>query len=93
MCAGFHNQSPRLTMAKADTELRQMVEDFYNRDFGESIAEPSQEERRFMKRAEESLTLKDGHYEIAPPFKDLKCSIPNNRIQAEQRASWLKKKL
>ena len=74
-----------------------MVEDFYNRDFGESIAdsktEPSQEERRFMKRAEESLTLKDGHYEIAPPFKDLKCPIPNNRIQAEQRASWLKKKL
>ena len=40
--------------AKADTELRQMVEDFYNRDFGESIAdsktEPSQEECRFMKR-------------------------------------------
>ena len=43
----------------------QMVEDFYNCDFGESIAdsktEPSQEECRFMK---------DGHYEIAPPFKD-----------------------
>ena len=83
--------------AKADTELRQMVEDFYNRDFGESIAdsktEPSQEECRFTKRAEESLTLKDGHYEIVPPFKDLKCPTPNNRIQAEQRASWLKKKL
>ena len=65
-----------------------MVEDFYNRDFGESIAdsktEPSQEECRFVK---------DGHYEIAPPFKDLKCPTPNNRIQAEQRASWLKKKL
>ena len=27
------------------------------------------------------------------PFKDLKCPIPNNRIQAEQRTSWLKKKL
>ena len=65
-----------------------MVEDFYNCDFGESIAdsktEPSQEECRFMK---------DGHYEITPPFKDLKCPTPNNRIQAEQRASWLKKKL
>ena len=74
-----------------------MVEDFYNRDFGESIAdsktEPSQEECHFTKRAEESLTLKDGHYEIAPPFKDLKCPTPNNRIQAVQRASSLKKKL
>ena len=72
-----------------------MVEDFYNRDFGESIAdsktEPSQEECHFTKRAEESLTLKDGHYEITPPFKDLKCPTPNNRIQAEQRASSLKK--
>lgn len=70
-----------------------MVEDFYNRDFADSKTEPSQEECRFTKRAEESLTLKDGHYEIVPPFKDLKCPTPNNRIQAEQRASWLKKKL
>ena len=27
------------------------------------------------------------------PYKDLRCPIPNNRIQAEQHASWLKKKL
>ena len=64
---------------KADTELCQMVEDFYNRDFGESIAdsktEPSQAERRFMKRVEESLTLKDGHYEISlQRFK-----VPNSK--------------
>ena len=64
---------------KADTELCQIVEDFYNRDFGESIAdsktEPSQAERRFMKRVEESLTLKDGHYEISlQRFK-----VPNSK--------------
>ena len=73
--------------AKADIELRQMVEDFYDRDFGESIADSktdlSQEERRFMNYVEESVTLKDGHYEFALPFKDLKYPIPNNRIQAE----------
>ena len=27
------------------------------------------------------------------PYKDLRCPIPNNLIQAEQHASWLKKKL
>ena len=64
-----------------------MVEDFYDRDFGESIADSktdlSQEERRFMNYVEESVMLKDGHYEIALPFKDLKYPIPNNRTQAE----------
>ena len=56
---------------KADTELCQMVEDFYNRDFGE----PSQEECRFIKRAEESLSSKDGHYEISlQRFK-----VPNSK--------------
>ena len=77
-----------------------MIEDFRwsdDRDFGESIAdsntELSQDERRFMEHVKDSVTLKDGHYELALRFKDLKCSIPNNRIQAERRASWLKKKL
>ena len=37
--------------------------------------------------------LKDGHYEIPLPFKDRQYSVPKNRIQAEQRASWLKKRL
>lgn len=46
-----------------------------------------------MEHVKDSVTLKDGHYELALRFKDLKCSIPNNRIQAERRASWLKKKL
>jgi len=42
---------------------------------------------------EESTLLKDGHYEIPLPFKDRRYPVPNNRIQAEQRASWLKKRL
>ena len=47
-----------------------MVENYYNLDFNESIAdsrtELSQDERRFMASVEESTLLKDGHYEI--PF-------------------------
>ena len=74
-----------------------MVEDYYNLDFNESIAdnrtELSQAERRFMASVEESTLLNDGHYQIPLPCKDQQYQVPNNRIQAEQRSSWLKKKL
>ena len=59
---------------KADTKLQQMVKDYYNLDFNESIADNrtglSQDERRLMASLEESMLLKDGHYEIPLPFKD-----------------------
>lgn len=74
-----------------------MVKEFYNFDFNESVAdnrtELSQDERRFMASVEGSTLLKDGHYEIPLPFKDRQYPVPNNRIQAEERASWLKKRL
>ena len=82
---------------KVDPQLQQMVEEFYNRDFTGSIVddrtEMSQEERRFMKNAEETVELKDGHYQISLPFKDRVARVPNNNSQALRRASWLKKKL
>ena len=96
---GRYHQGSHATsfFVKADTELQRMVEDFYNLDFNESVAdnrtELSQDERRFMASVEGSTLLKDGHYEIPLPFKDRQYSVPNNRIQAEQRASWLKKRL
>ena len=82
---------------RVDPELHRMVEDFYNRDFTESIVddktEMSQDELRFMQNAEETVKLKDGHYQISLPFKDREASVPNNKSQALQRANWLKKKL
>ena len=82
---------------KADTELYGMVQDFYNRDFSESIAdhhtELSQEERLFIESVKKSVGLKNGHYEIALPFKDVQHPVPNNRVQAEQRLIWLEKRL
>ena len=54
---------------RVDPELHQMVEDFYNGDFTESIvdekAEMSQYELQFMQNAEETVKLKDGHYQIS----------------------------
>ena len=74
-----------------------MVEDFYNRDFTGSIVddktEMSQDERRFMQNAEETVELKDGHYQISLPFKDRVALVPNNKSQALRRANWLKKRL
>ena len=90
---GRYHQGPHSTsfFVKADTELQQMVENYYNLDFNESTAdsrtELSQDKRRFMASMEVSTLLKDGHYEIPLPFRDRQYPVPNNRSQAEQRAS------
>ena len=96
---GSYHQGSHATsfFVKADTELQQMVEDYYNLDFNESIVDNRaglpQDERCFLARVEESTLLKDGHYEILLPFKDRQYPVPNNHIQAEQHASSLKKRL
>lgn len=46
-----------------------------------------------MKSAEESITWKDGHYEIALTFRDRLVPVPNNRVEAEEHAVRLKRKL
>ena len=60
-----HRSRPSSFFVKADTELHRMVQDFYNRDFSESIAdnhtEVSQEERLFVKSVKKSVELKNGH--------------------------------
>ena len=92
-----HCSCPSSFFVKADTELHRMVQDFYNGDFSESIAdnqtELSQEERLFIESVKKSVELKNGHYKIALPFKDVQRPVPNNRVQAEQRAIWLTKRL
>ena len=70
-----HCSHPSSFFVKADTELHRMVQDFYNRDFSESIAdnhtELSQEEHLFIESVQKSVELKNGHYKIALPFKDV----------------------
>ena len=41
----------------------------------------------------ESVTLKDGHYEVALPWKKTTPKLPNNRAMAERRLKFLKKRL
>ena len=81
---------------KANHDLNQMVTDYYNGDFPESSAddkpEMSQVELRFLNVLNSTAVLK-GHYEMALPFRDREVTVPNNWVQAERRALWLKQKL
>ena len=81
---------------RVDPQFQRMVEDFYNRDFTDCFVDDttamSQDELRFMQNAER-IQLKDGHYQIPLPFKDHVVSVPNNKLQALSRMTWLKKRL
>lgn len=91
-----HSSRSSTFVAKVDHRLQQMIEDFYNRDFtdptADSKTEMSQDERRFMQIAEQTVELRNGHY-LSLPFKDRQTPVPSNKAQAWQRAIWLKKRL
>ena len=53
----------------------------------------SQNDRKALEIMEESVTIQNGHYEIALPWKSYPPNLPNNRGQAERRLELLKKRL
>ena len=83
-----HSSRSSTFVAKVDHRLQQMIEDFYNRDFtdptADSKTEMSQDERRFMQIAEQTVELRNGHYQISLPFKDRQTPVPSNKAQAWQ---------
>ena len=82
---------------KTDVELHRMVKNFYDSSFGESSAdekpEMSQEEIRFLNILDSTIALRSGHYEMALPLRHQEAPVPNNRVQAEWRTHWLRRKL
>ncbi|XP_073713144.1 uncharacterized protein [Misgurnus anguillicaudatus] len=76
--------------------LHEMLIAQYNMDFSERLSEEvkemSIEDRRFLKIADESATIVNGHYSIKLPFRKDNTMLPNNRCIAEQRLQSLKKK-
>ncbi|KAK2561774.1 hypothetical protein P5673_015159 [Acropora cervicornis] len=83
-------------LVKVDPQFQRMVEDFYNRNFTDCFVDDTtemlQDELRFMQNAKK-IQLKDGLYQIPLPFKDHMVSVPNNKLQALSRITWLKKDL
>lgn len=68
----------------------------YNQDFSERACddkpEMSVEDRKFLKCANDSVILKDGHYSLDLPFRRNDPVMPNNQPVAEQRLLGLKRK-
>tara|TARA_B110000881_G_scaffold142907_1_gene126249 strand:- start:157 stop:5301 length:5145 start_codon:yes stop_codon:yes gene_type:complete len=77
-------------------DLHQELIDMYDRDYVErkvdDAPQPSIEDSLFMNKAESSVRLKKGHYEIELPFRNDNIKLPNNMIMAENRAAHLKRK-
>ncbi|PFX28559.1 hypothetical protein AWC38_SpisGene6728 [Stylophora pistillata] len=53
----------------------------------------SQDDKRALSVMEESAEFRDGHYEIALPWKVFPPGLPNNKLVAERRLALLKKRL
>ena len=53
----------------------------------------SVEDKQALTQMENSLTIKDGHYQMGLPWRDTSISLPNNRSMATVRLGHLKKKL
>lgn len=76
--------------------IQELLVSQYNTDFSEKsyeeTKEMSMEDKRFMKIAEDSAKIVDGHYSLRLPFRKDDVSLPDNHHVAEQRLSSLKRK-
>ena len=86
----------RIDNAKVQTGLdhiQQQLQACINMDFSEQVRDSKPElsvnDKKFMQMMEDSVTKKDGHYEVMLPFKDLTVTVPNNKLQAEIYAKKL----
>ena len=88
---------PTANYVQANQTLDQQFENYCNLEFNDAKydAKPtmSQNDRKALKIMEESVTIQNGHYEIALPWKSYPPNLPNNRVQAERRLELLKKRL
>ena len=88
---------PTANFVQAHHSLERQFEDYCNREFNDDKydAKPamSRNDQRAMEIMEQSAMLKNGHYEIALPWRKYPPNLPHNRIQAQQRLQLLKKRL
>lgn len=80
-------------LEKLENMYRESVQlDFPEKQIDEK-KENSQEDNLFMKKVSDSVHKTDGHYEMCLPFREEQVNLKNNKQQAEQRLSYLKKKM
>jgi len=82
-----------------ESEIGDLLEKMYNADFVEKggslkISQEifSEEEKQFMKIMDDNVKMVNGKYMLPLPFRTAPM-LPNNRVIAERRLGYLKKKL
>ena len=91
---GRTGQATRTTnFVRTDAALDHQFQRFCNMEFNDSLLgserAPSLEDRRALTIMETSAVLKEGHYEIALPWKCPPLCLPNNKPLAEHRLRLL----
>ena len=88
---------PTANFVQANRTLDQQFESYCNLEFNDfkydAKTTMSQDDRKALRIMEESVTIQNGRYEIALPWKSYPPNLPNNRTQAERRLELLKKRL
>jgi len=76
--------------------LREQLKRMFNYEFSDnsqiSDALYSVEDKQFLKRAEAPITKINGHYQLELPWKEDDVTLPYNRLMAEKRLAYLKRK-
>ncbi|XP_006819133.1 uncharacterized protein LOC102802549 [Saccoglossus kowalevskii] len=107
VCGEDNREQGSYTVNRADIiavqeseELKQldlMVRSSINFDFPERAVddkrEPSQEDKMFTMKVNESISYVNGHYQISLPFRDDDVKLPNNKEYATKRLKGIEKKL
>ena len=93
-----HRITVREIVPVKDISLSHTIQEMFETDFNERNVGPddraySQEDKRFLRIAQEQLKFVDGHYELPLPFRNPDVIMPNNKEQALKRANWQKSKM
>ena len=91
------NSARTANFIRADNELSQQFAKFCNLEFSDSVYDKdpgmSKEDLHAMNIMEQSVKLKEGHYEIALPWRNVPPNLPDNRPLAEHRLKLLRRRL
>ncbi|XP_068221361.1 uncharacterized protein [Palaemon carinicauda] len=69
--------------------------DFSERDLGSVPDERglSFEDTRFVKRCQDDIEFRDGHFQLPMPFRDPNVNLPNNKKRTVSRPKWQRRKM
>ena len=85
---------------RVNEDLKHQMDRLWKTDFESSLVEtkvcPSLEDKKAQQIMAETLKMVDGHFQVALPWRDNPPYLPNeynNRVMAERRGLFLKKRL